>query len=67
MTHKNIPAYETFIDQLREVAAGKRGWVSITVATRETGFDKEELCRAAVALGLNVTRSHGRHGTTCHK
>jgi len=65
MTIKSQARYDRYINELRQIFGGKRGWVSITVAARESGFTKAELERVAVnAFGLTVTRSHGSHGTT---
>jgi hypothetical protein len=63
----NEAAYRATIDQMRECAAGKRGWVSIThaVAAR-CGVSLGSLRVMATGLGLRVSRG-GRHGWTCHR
>lgn len=59
--------YEKAVDELRDVAAGRRGWSSITAAARKSGVPKNHLRLVAEALGLEVEESHGRHGMTAHR
>jgi hypothetical protein len=54
-------AYDKAVNELKEVAAGTRGWVSLTKASRQCGERKEMLAVVAKALGLVVT-NHGAHG-----
>ena len=58
----NNEAYNKVIDELKEVAAGNRGWVSLTMASRACGERKEMLAVMAKALGLAVDNSHGSYG-----
>jgi hypothetical protein len=59
---RNQAAYDKTVNELKEVAAGTRGWVSLTWAARECGLPKGQLKIVAEALGLEVTKSHGWYG-----
>jgi len=60
-------AYDKAVNQMKEVAAGRRGWVSLTRASRECGVPKGQLRVVALALGLSVEDSHGNHGMTARR
>lgn len=57
-------AYIETVDQMKAVAAGTRGWISLTQAAKKCGLPKGHLKIVAEALGLKVQDSHGRHGMT---
>lgn len=63
----NNAAYDKAVNELKEVAAGRRGWVSLTDASRKSGERKEMLAVVAKALGLEVKASHGHNGMTAHR
>jgi len=59
-------AYVRTVNELKEVASGKRGWGSLTKAARDCGLPKEQLKIVAEALGLNA-QNHGNHGLTARR
>jgi hypothetical protein len=60
------PEYKIVVDQLKEVVAGTRGWMSLTQASKECGVPKLHLKIVAEALGLEV-KNHGRHGMSASR
>jgi hypothetical protein len=63
----NKAAYIEAVNELKEVAAGTRGWVSLTQLSKECGVSKGQLKVVAEAIGLKVNASHGRHGMTASR
>lgn len=59
----NKTAYNEAVDELKEVAAGRRGWVSITAKAKSADVPKRQMEIIAECLRLTVKRAHGRHGT----
>lgn len=55
-------AYIETVNKLKEVAVGRRGWVSLTAESKSCGLPKLHLKIVAEALGLDVVAGHGRLG-----
>ena len=60
-------AYIEAVNGMKAVAAGTRGWISLTQAARKSGLPKGHLKIVAEALGLEIEISHGRHGMTARR
>ena len=62
----NQANYDQAVDAMKEIAAGKRGWISLTEHSRKCGVPKSQLAVVAKAIGLSVT-NHGNFGMTARK
>lgn len=60
--------YDAFINSLKEVKAGSRGWVSFSKAKcADMGISQKNAEVVVKALGLKVETNGGRHGYTAVK
>lgn len=59
--------YDNLVNQLKEVRAGKRGWVSLSKkVAKEVGTTQNQLFVIVKALGLRLDQ-HGKYGYTAHR
>jgi hypothetical protein len=57
----NVAAYKVFCEALKEVAAGTRGWISLTDHAKLTGVKRQHLVVMAQSLNLHID-IHGKYG-----
>lgn len=62
----NQAKYDEAVNEMKQVASGDRGWVSLTAHAKTSGVSKQQLSIVAKALHLDV-ENHGKYGMTATK